>query len=336
MIVQHLTWTEDQSPFFLPLARLTLNPPMMAAWLAFLEAIDEPEYPTLTSRVIYNAPPRSVVLVSGGQDSTVAYRRAVQDGGEVLAVYVDFGESYQAAEMTALDRLNIPYTAVTMAISYRHRDPEWRHILPARNLLALQVAAKLGGEGARLWLGAVAGEIPATGGDKSKKFLELAGQVFNAQYGCDPKVYTLHEGTKADWAYWWRLTQPDQETLLKTVTCYHMADRHCGSCQACLRRYCALILAGYDKEAVLATYKVDPLVGASAAVDKYKKAFRQELLHPGSTRYDGRRAWQDLTVIEPDFFVHCVGSIGYGRFSFSAYGLPKGVAPHGMAAKAGS
>lgn len=286
---------------FAALARFALTPPPSDAWALWQEALSAPEYPPFDTAYPAHGIDH-VVLVSGGQDSTVAYRIAQQGGKQVLPVYVDFAEKYQKAELHVLAALGIPYSYHSCDVGYAQRDPRWAHIMPARNLLALEIAARAGGKGATLWLGVVAGEYPERGGDKSAKFLELATRVFAQMYGTR-EIRTLSDRTKAEWAYWWRTTQPDANTLLGTVTCYAAADRHCGRCQACLRRYCALALAGYPLEDVLASYAQSPLSGASTALKKYRQAYRLEMLTPGATKYGSRRAWQDLTVLDPEFLV---------------------------------
>lgn len=284
---------------FSDLVSFALTPPPVEAWDLWREAISAPEHPAYDAD-IRETGFENVVLLSGGQDSTVAYRLSVTADPKTVAIYIDFGEPYQRAEIDVLRHLGVLYLYYKVDVNYDQRDKRWRHIMPARNLVALEIAARAGGAGATLWLGSVAGEVPEAGGDKSVKFHELATSVFAQMYGTKA-IRTLADKTKAEWAYWWRTTQPDPDTLLQTVTCYHADGRHCGTCQACVRRYCALVLAGYAPDDVLRSYAAHPLYNATEALNKYILAYQQEMLSPGVTKYGQRRAWQDLSVLDPKF-----------------------------------
>jgi 7-cyano-7-deazaguanine synthase in queuosine biosynthesis len=289
--------------FFQQMVKLANNPPPLIFWETFAEAVSAKEYPDVPPRVTGSIGNmfEAVVLVSGGMDSTIAYRRATQMHNQVRGLYVDFGMENNLGEMQALDNLGTNYAVVQLDLGYAGRSIEWRHILPARNLVMLEQAAILGGQDTTIWLGAVAGEIPDTGGDKSVKFLQLAFDSLIAHYRIRG-IQTLSEMYKANWAKWWFDTQSDPETLLETVGCYEVPDGiHCGTCQACLRRFIALSLAGYNRIDILDNYRVDPLggFGAREAIAKYTTIMPRELDGIEDYGYRMTRIRQTLTVLAP-------------------------------------
>ena len=99
-----------------------------------------------------------------------------------------------------------------------------------------------------VYFGALEGEIKEKlGGDKSRKFIEL----MRREYSKLPFPFTLElpleNMTKDDLVdFAQKELGLSSDYLRKTVTCFDGAQRQCGKCQACFRRYCAFFNAGID------------------------------------------------------------------------------------------
>lgn len=259
-----------------------------AFWQAFIEALDEPEYPVARGLDEYRKPFDAVVLATGGLDSTYAYGLAREAYDTVLPLYLDFGQSYKEAELAALDRLGI--TVRKDVMKPLGHNPKWKHILPARNLIALLHAAELG---RTVYFGVTQGESPDQGGDKSARFLSLIQQVCP-----NTRFETLLDATKVDIVAA-AIEAGQLDRYLKTYSCFTgEVGWQCGKCQSCLRRYIAFAANGVPDDDILYNYRAHPLQGPY--VTKYKYLLAAELLRPGLTTYGPRRSRQDLGVVAPD------------------------------------
>jgi 7-cyano-7-deazaguanine synthase in queuosine biosynthesis len=274
---------------------------------AFLELADEcyavPERPANYGGLVGTKFPGGeiVVLVSGGLDSTIAYEYVMRDrrvpGADpgVVALHVDLGHNYAEREKRALQEAGIEARIVNLSqwanlIGRR----SWKHIIPGRNLLFLAVAADhLLGHG-EIWLASLEGEMPDRGGDKSYRFLELARRWIRLNTGQELVISTLDKGTKADWIAWWIEQGYALHRLRKTVTCFSGTDKHCGRCQACLRRYVAF---AYNDIDIAEDFEVHPMQGGKQFVDKYRGLMSRALEVSDFSRYSRRRCEQTLSVI---------------------------------------
>lgn len=260
----------------------------------------------------------AVCLVSGGIDSTILYRRMLRMFRNVRAVFVNFGQDGYYAERAVLKALHIPYIEVNCTdLNYDKRASGWGHILPARNLVALEAAATYGDVGSVIGIGATSGEIPESGGDKSRTFLKLATAYLKRRAGIYG-IMTLGGQTKVQWiktalAEKW-VTEVD---LLRTITCYtptvydsegsvggpiKIRYQHCGKCQACLNRFIALRLGLGDdyRRTIELNFAKQPLIAAIQAVDKYKRVMREELNGIHDHGYGLDRIRETLSIIDPD------------------------------------
>lgn len=93
---------------------------------------------------------RSVVMLSGGWESTLCLIRAHRERSDVVALFVEYGQSYVAEERRAAAKLaglvDVPLITEVMSDAPRAA----RGVFPDRNLRLLQRAASLGSE---VWFG---------------------------------------------------------------------------------------------------------------------------------------------------------------------------------------
>lgn len=256
-----------------------------------IEVFSVPEKPIDYSPEFIEPEQNVAVLVTGGLDSTVLYFRAVrQYGSRVKAFYVDFGQPYAEKEMRALRNLGISHASLEDDLpgvgSY------WKHIIPARNFFLLSLIAEQI-TGGTILFGAVNGEMPEYGGDKSKEFLRKLNELFS-QLPYPVKVETpLGDETKTDLIAWWRENLPI-ELLDETTTCFDSKAKHCGRCQACLRKYLAYLNNGLKLET-----ETDVLVGCAEYIDKYRTLMTKKMLFGDTTiHYSERRCEQDLRALD--------------------------------------
>lgn len=196
------------------------------------------------------------VLVSGGQDSTVAYHLAVYLYGvdNVVAVYVNIDQPYVTKEKLALNALDIPYVEIKADLckimAAFMPTPEKQEIF-GRNLLL----AFYGGLMApTVWISALENELYAGDPDKSYAFMHQASAVLSM-------VFTHKQRETIVTTPFKHLTKSDvvrlgihgnlglsPEYLLKTTSCYSTGHGSCGECLACVKRWISWTNNGITEE----------------------------------------------------------------------------------------
>ncbi len=261
------------------------------------ESYDEPERPkTFALEKVHGEEENSevAVLVTGGLDSTTLYFRALEmhKGRRIVPVYVYIGQPYFKKEIEAIQKLGIPVHVDNQKLDFGEQS-YWKHIIPGRNLYFLSLTAEHM-EGGTILFGATEGEIPEQGGDKSEVFLRLVNQLF-AQLPYPVTVEApLRSETKTDLVKWW-VKQGKVEQLRQTISCFTGETRtgHCGSCQACLRKYLAFLNNGL----VLEVDSPDIRVSCAEYIAKYKDLMPKVLKTRDFSHYSRRRCLQDLRAI---------------------------------------
>lgn len=251
--------------------------------------LDFPEKPKGYSlKILPTTTYKKVVLVSGGMDSTVMWWLQ-RDEPDKLALYVDLGLDYCKKEIAALKRSKIPALVVKYKLD---KKLMWKHIVPTRNFLLIALAEQYVADGGEIWLGAVEGESSEKSGDKSDKFFELCEQ-FIKESGKQVTIKTLKNKTKNDWLALY-LKQTQDTGILNTVTCYAGTKKGCGKCQACVRKWIALIHCG---EQTLPYFEANPYVAGRKHIEKYQQVLNNALKTNDFSHYSKRRCEQDLAAI---------------------------------------
>ena len=271
-------------------------------WQLFTEAIHEPENPGEDISYIdqVTTSDNTVVLVTGGLDSTIAYHRALQESdGDVIGLYIDFGQPYAQREQDILNNLGIPFRYTSIDIGYDSENSDWKHIIPARNFLALDAAAYIAGRNGTVWFGVTHGESPARGGDKSQFFLHGTSLLFSQLYGTK-EIKTLLDGTKTNNIKKFLEEGGNPEIILNTYSCFNGTHKHCGHCQSCLRHYIALFNNGFSHETIMEKYEMNPLENCGEYIEKYRRKMGHEIMGYTSKHYGFRRCEETLRVIGQD------------------------------------
>lgn len=257
-----------------------------------LEMFDVPERPKDFSVQMVQVSALDIAIpVTGGLDSTVLWWRSRLQARHVAIkpYYVDFGQPYLSKEMKALWLMGVPVIRInTKPISYM----SWKHILPGRNFLIISLIAEQMNKQGVIWFGAVDGEMPYSGGDKSHLFLTMVNALL--QKLPFPVLVTtpLQTETKVDIVKW-AVDNGYSDDLTYTVSCFSPANGHCGQCQACLRK--AMAFACNDLE--LATV-VPVKQGCVEFIEKYKIVLNRALETNDFSKYSERRCKQDLKALE--------------------------------------
>jgi 7-cyano-7-deazaguanine synthase len=208
---------------------------------------------------------KTVLIYSGGLDSTVLLHRLVADGDDVAALSVDYGQrhrrelisaaaacarlgvEHEVADLSGLRRLLAGSSqtddAVPVPLGHYAAETMKATVVPNRNMVMISVAAAWA-----IARGADRVAYAAHGGDHAiypDCRPGFAAAVDAALSLADWHPVTLHAPylgmTKADIvAEGARLGIP----LADTWSCYDGGDVHCGACGTCVERREAFDLAG--------------------------------------------------------------------------------------------
>lgn len=221
---------------------------------------------------------KDVKLVSGGVDSFIMAKQFPAGKN----VYVDFGQPYKEAELSALSRLGIEFEIVTI----HHQQKVGENIfIPDRNLAMAALVAMLYDPDRIL----MAGLRDDNCVDKTPAEFERISDLLS-RYASHPiKVVSPY----------WKISKGEVvqnfcrefpgEQLVNTFSCYNPKEgQPCGDCPACLRRVVALETNGVDtglslsdrviREYLPKIYQYDP--------DRISRFFIYLRNHGGVEAYD--------------------------------------------------
>lgn len=208
-----------------------------------------------------------IALFSGGMDSTVLLAHLLDEGNEVDALSVNYGQRHakelDAAKMIARD-MGVPHdvadltplrtllsgsalTDASVDVPDGHYAEESMRltVVPNRNAIMLSVAA-----GVAVARGATAVATAVHAGDHAIypdcrpafiTALSCATMIGTEGFGDVVILAPFMDGSKADIAFrGWALGAP----LDLTWSCYKGGQRHCGACGTCYERREAFVDAG--------------------------------------------------------------------------------------------
>ena len=208
---------------------------------------------------------QSVVLISGGMDSTVALHDAVARGPVALGLSFDYGSKHNAREIPCAawqcEKLGVPHRMVRLDFMNglfqsdllqsggdipdgHYEDASMRRtVVPFRNGILLAIAA-----GVAESLGAQALVIAAHGGDHA--IYPDCRETF-----LGPMAEAIRAGTYAGIAVQRPFVNVKKQDLVRrgvelgvdfshTWSCYKGGAMHCGTCGTCVERREAFAIAG--------------------------------------------------------------------------------------------
>ena len=215
---------------------------------------------------------RSVILLSAGLDSTVAFKHAYDRCSELLALTFDYGQRAAAKEIKYAHmicrKFDVPHEVIELpwvrnfggALTDASALPELaeqeldggasvdsarRVWVPARNLLFLSIAAGYAENGGYdLITVGFDSEEAATFPDNSREFAKCFNRVL--EYGTlthptiDAPLIDLDKTAIV------RLGVTIDAPLGMSWSCYESCDLPCGACESCLRRARAFAEVGVE------------------------------------------------------------------------------------------
>ena len=260
---------------------------MLQVCLEFPETPASFEIPEFTTPKQY----AKIILVSGGADSTIMWylHRNFEDK---TALFIDVGTPYSIKEKQAAEKY---IDKLIFQRKHMFTSPEWKHIVPGRNLLLLTEAEKLCKHEGEIWLGAVQGETSEDSGDKSQLFFNLFEELIWRTKRKKITIKTLKDKTKNDWLKWYIDHSGDIDVIKNTITCFDgTGAKACGRCQACLRKRISMAYCGIDDVSI---FDVDPFLVDSEFIEKYKKNMQIALDTQEFGHYSQQRCLQDLEIL---------------------------------------
>lgn len=200
---------------------------------------------------------KTVVLLSGGLDSTVVLAEAIDNGDEVVAISFDYGQTHRGQELAAAKKIaahyDVRHRIVGMAsalvpsaltgsydIPDKHAEQPDSTTVPGRNLMLIATAAAIAeAEGAREILVGCNADDYAGYADCRPEFIEAADRVvkFSTEWRVGVRAPLLHRTKRRVVALGRRLDAP----IEMSWSCYRGGVEPCGRCGACESRDEALL-----------------------------------------------------------------------------------------------
>ena len=194
---------------------------------------------------------KSVLCLSGGLDSTVAYfyLKSKNPSDEMMCVYVDLNTKYTNKEITVLEELRRKFGVETFIVrgpDMGRYDADQTGYVRFRNLFLAELAAQYG---TNIWIVGVKGDKVV---DKSPEAFRIMTDLLNEVSDID------RDGPVKIDSPFWTLTKAELVKLLLRLegkdrafdilqtssSCYHPTLLHCGECPSCFRKWIALEAAG--------------------------------------------------------------------------------------------
>lgn len=189
---------------------------------------------------------KTILLVSGGLDSFLAYSKLKKENKPVKAVFVNYGQKYSEKEFIACKKL-YGNDLTTITINYPCIELENpQNYIPVRNLFLATTAVMYFYADQII----IAGMKDDRCSDKdeeafenfskvislySKKNIEVTSPFWNTTKGEAIGEYLKNGGNVSD--------------LLDCISCYDgNVEKHCNNCSACFRRYISLASNGVELE----------------------------------------------------------------------------------------
>jgi len=198
---------------------------------------------------------KTILLVSGGLDSYIAYKYLEENNCKLLPLFIDYKGLYTSKELKHAKEL-FPDLIIDNSLDLSGQELTPKAFIKNRNAYFVLVGSKYG------HIIAMGGLKDDNVGDKSPlaflKMQELLNEI-------NPDIYKVFSPfwrmTKSEIIEWYIQSGNHIEVLLKTTSCYHPTELYCGECPSCFRKYCAFfdnglgyLLPGFNNLALVKKY----------------------------------------------------------------------------------
>ncbi|MFD6094874.1 7-cyano-7-deazaguanine synthase [Nocardiopsis flavescens] len=184
----------------------------------------------------------TIVLFSGGTDSSAAMLDLLERGEHFRALWCDYGQEYHEAEGQAVRRickkLSIPLleARIDLGEMIKAGRSRFSHIVPARNLLISAIAASQ--RPRAIVLSGLGDELMVP--DKSPRMYGEAEKYLGY-----PIYSPFTKMNKTEIMCVWRKRWLGQLQIDETVSCFSTSG-NCQNCSACAKREVSRIASGYS------------------------------------------------------------------------------------------
>jgi 7-cyano-7-deazaguanine synthase in queuosine biosynthesis len=221
---------------------------------------------------------KRIMSLSGGIDSVAGLLVALDNGENVVPVWVGFGQKNEERELETsreiCKRLGLTLQEVHINID-KYIDHEWKRwklgIIPGRNFLFAAIASQLlGVAGGTISICAHKEEITDANTDKSERFFFDSSAFLTQIAKKSVTVSTpFRNVTKPELIAYWDAHWASKFGISPqdTVSCYF--GDNCGTCKACFNRALSFVVAGIPLE----NYLANPLTNERLLVDGYINRF---------------------------------------------------------------
>jgi 7-cyano-7-deazaguanine synthase in queuosine biosynthesis len=241
----------------------------------------KPKAKELNFRHNYN----TVILFSGGFDSSCALLYALDKEWKPLLLWIGFGQKNEAIEEKVVRKIAKKFNQKLLIIKVDLKKyiekgwQDWSYIIPARNFMFATFAAAILSYSKyyknRIIIGVTEEEInnPNPGTDKSPYFFRYSSKLFCKFYKKDIRLITPFKFiSKTELVAHWKNVWIEKYKINPhdTISCYYGVN--CGICNACFKRSIAFLAGGVGLDS---DQKKNPFRADERYINKYiKRCFR--------------------------------------------------------------
>ncbi|MBN1325757.1 7-cyano-7-deazaguanine synthase [Candidatus Falkowbacteria bacterium] len=244
---------------------------------------------------------QSIILFSGGFDSSSALLYSLKKGWKPLLLWIGFGQKNEKQEEKIVKKLAKRFQQKLLIIKLDLKElvdkgwKEWDYIVPARNFVFAAFAAAILSHSkfnkTNIIIGVHEEEFnhPNPGPDKSPHFFAYCTKLFSKYYKKQIRLITPFKNiSKTDLVAYWQNTWEKKYKLdpHETISCYY--GNNCGKCNACFKRSISFMAAniGLDKN-----IKINPFSNNAEHVREYlKRCFSKSK----KSKFNNKRAIETL------------------------------------------
>lgn len=178
---------------------------------------------------------KTIILVSGGMDSFIAYHYEKNRNRDVLPLFIDYKGRYCTHEKKTAVNL-FPDLRIDLSLHLKKWEKGPKAFIKNRNALFALIASNYG---RRIVMGGLKDDNVGDKTPKAFKAMEMLLNTINDD-GEYEVLSPFWEMEKVQVLEWYLQSGLPREDILKTRSCYANKINPCNKCPACFRRFCAL------------------------------------------------------------------------------------------------